>query len=267
MSQNLSTPAAPKKTSFLREGWRELVRKLQRRKLRGKMTQDDRARNAALSSLGQRAWEAGVDLSDFAALSAQIKSVDAQVAQLAASAQKLESDKGAQEEQRRGEVARFDARRKALDDLKRPVDVALRDQTQKHSAQVREATRMESRLAAIAGELAAIEKQAAIPAAPGQEAQTAAREAQRQRLLTEQSQLSADLPQARQATQVLAPEVERLNQETQRLTNEIARLEAERKAGLSHIDATLDRLKGELRATSEQSKAAIDERTNRFLQL
>jgi predicted nucleic acid-binding Zn-ribbon protein len=267
MSKELTTPAAPKKSSFLREGWRELGRKLERRKLRGKMTQDDRARNAALASLGQKAWEAGIDLSDFAELSAQIKSVVARGGELAASTQKLEGEKATQEEQRRGEVARFDAQRKTLDDLKRPVDASLREQTQKQSAQDREAKRMESRLAAIAGELAAVEKQAATPAAPGQEAQAAARDAKRQQLLTEQSQLSAALPQAKQALQSLAPEVERLNQESQRLSNEIAKLEAERKAALAHIDATLDRLRGELRATGEQSKAASEERTNRFLQL
>ena len=267
MSGELTTPAAPKTSSFLREGWRELGRKLERRKLRGKMTQDDRARNAALASLGQKAWEAGIDLSDFAELSAQIKSVAARVGELAASTQKLEGEKATQEEQRRGEVARFDAQRKTQDDLKRPVDASLREHTQKQSAQDREAKRMESRLAAIAGELAAIEKQAATPAAPGQEVQAAARDAKRQQLLTEQSQLSAALPQAKQALQSLAPEVERLNQESQRLSNEIAKLEAERKAALAHIDATLDRLRGELRATGEQSKAASEERTNRFLQL
>lgn len=267
MSKEAVSPSTPKRSSFLREGWRELGRKLERRKLRGKLTSDDRARNAALTNLGEKAWGAGIDLSDFAELSAQIKSVVARTGELAATTQKLEGEKTGQEESRRGEVTRFDARRKVLDDLKRPVDTAQREQTQKQSTQEREAQRMESRLAAIAGELAAIEKQAATPAAPGQEAQAAARDARRQPLLTEQSQLSAALPHAKQTLQALGPEVVRLNQESQRLSNEIAKLEAERKAALAQIDATLDRLRGELRATGQQSKAAGEERTHRFLEL
>ena len=267
MSKELTTPAAPKKSSFFREGWRELGRKLERRKLRGKMSQDDRARNAALASLGQKAWEAGIDLSEFTELSAQIKSVVARTGELAATTQKLEGEKAAVEEKRRGEVARFDAQRKALDDLKRPVDTALRDLSQKQSAQERETQRMESRLAAIAGELAVIEKQAATPAPPGQAPQTAPLDTKRQQLLTEQSQHSVALPQARQALRSMGPEIERSKQESQRLLNEITKAESERKASLAQVDASLDRLRSELRATGEQSAAADKERHNRFVQL
>ena len=127
MSKEVVSPSTPRKSSFLREGWRELGRKLERRKLRGKMTQDDRARNAALTSLGQKAWEAGIDLSDFAELGTQIKSLESRTGELAATTQKLDGEKAALEEQRPGEVARFDAQRKTLDDLKRPVDASLRE--------------------------------------------------------------------------------------------------------------------------------------------
>jgi hypothetical protein len=267
MSDEPATPSCPRKSSFFREGWRELGRKLERRKLRGKMAQEDRARNAALTSLGQKAWETDIALAEFPELSAQLKSLQTRTGELASTTQKLESEKSSLEEKRRGEVARFDAQRKALDDLKRPADAALREQTQKQSAQEREARRMESRLAAIAGELAAIEKQAATPAAPGQASQTSALDAKRQQLLTEQSQLSVALPQAKQILQSLGPEIEQLKQESQRLANEIAKVEAECKASLAQIDASLDRLRGELRSTGQQSAAAGQERTNRFLQL
>ena len=49
---NEADKPSTKKSSFLREGFRELGRKLDRRKLHGKMTSDDRARNAALTNLG-----------------------------------------------------------------------------------------------------------------------------------------------------------------------------------------------------------------------
>jgi predicted nucleic acid-binding Zn-ribbon protein len=231
------------------------------------MAQQDRAQNVALASLGQKAWEAGIDLSDFADLSAQIKGVEARTGELSSTVKKLEGEKAALEEKRRSEVTRFDAQRKALDDMKRPADAALRELNQKQSAQEREAQRMESRQAAIAGELAAIEKQAATPAPPGQAPQTAALDAKRQQLLTEQSQHSVALPQAKQALQSMGPEVERLKQETQRYANGMTKVESERKAALTQVDASLDRLRGELRATGEQSAAAGKESHNRFVQL
>ena len=267
MSNETTTPSSPRKSSFIREGWRELRRKLERRKLRGKMALGDRGRNAALTNLGQKAWEAGIALSEFPEFSAQLKSLETRTGELASATQKLEGEKSALEEKRRAEVARFDARRQALDNLKRPVDGSFRDASQKQNAQDRETRRMESRLAAIAGELAGIERQTAPPASPGQAPPTATLDAKRQQLLTEQSQLSAALPQAKQSLQALGPEVERLKQESQRLGNEIAKVEAERKAALGQIDASLDRLRGELRSTGQQSAAAGQERTNRFLQL
>ena len=126
---------------------------------------------------------------------------------------------------------------------------------------------MESRLAAIAGELAAIEKQGATPTPPGQTPQTSAMDAKRQQLLTEQSQLSAALPPARQTLQFVGPEVERLKQESQRIAAEVIQVDAERKAVLAQIDASLDRLRGELSATGQQSAAAGEERHNHFLLL
>ena len=264
---NEADKPSTRKPSFIREGWRELGRKLERRKLRGKMTQDDRARNTALASLGQKAWEAGINLTDFGDLSSQIRNLEARTGELSSTAKRLEGEKAALEEKRRGEVTRFDAQRKALDDLKRPVDTSLREQTQKQSTQEREAQRMESRLAAIAGELAAIEKQAATAPPPGQAPQTAAADAKRQQLLTEQSQHSVALPQTRQALQSMGPGIERFRQESQRLSNEIIKAESERKAALAQVDASLDRLRGELRDTGEQSAAADKERHNRFVQL
>jgi predicted nucleic acid-binding Zn-ribbon protein len=267
MSKEEVSPSIPKKSSFLREGWRELGRKLERRTLRSKMAQQDRVRNAALASLGQKACEAGIDLSDFAELSVQIKGLEARTGELASTTKKLEGEKTALEEQRRGEVARFDAQRKALEEKKRPVDAALREINQKQSAQERETRRLEARLAAIAGELVAMEKHAATTAPPGPPAQTSALDAKRQQLLTEQSQLSVALPQAKEAMQSFGPEVKRLNEESQGCANEITKVDAERKAALAQVDASLDRLRGELRATGQQTAAAGEERHNRFVQL
>jgi len=151
---NEADKPSTKKSSFLREGFRELGRKLDRRKLR-QMTSDDRARNAALHEPGREGLGSRHRLFRFCRVSAQIKSVVARTGELAATTQKLEGERTAQEEQRRGEVARFDARRKVLDDLKRPVDAASANRPRNRARRSAKLKRMESRLAAIAGELAA----------------------------------------------------------------------------------------------------------------
>jgi hypothetical protein len=261
-----SPASAPKSSSFLAEGWRELKRKLERRRLRGKMAQHERERTAALGQLGQRAWESGMDLSEFAELTGQIRALEARRGELGSTTQRLEGEKIATEEKRRNEVARFDAQRKALDDIKRPIDAALRDLSQQQSNQQREAQRAESRLAAIAGEVSGIEKQLAATPPPAP-AQAAAGEARKQQLLSEQAQLRQSLPQARQAAAALAPEIDRLKQESQRYANEIARLEGERKTALAQMDASLDRLRAELKALAQQSQATGAQRADRFLKL
>lgn len=267
MSEELATSASPKKRSFLREGWLELRRKLERRTLRSNMAQQDRARNAALANLGQKAREADIDLSEFADLSTQIEHLEAQTGELSSAAKKIEGEKAAMEEKRRGEVARFDAQRKTQDELKRQLDAALRELNQKQSAQEREVQRMESRLAAIANELAAIEKQAATTPTPGQAPQTAALDAKREQLLTEQAQHSVAIPQIREALLPMGNEVERLKQEIQRCTNEITKVKLERKAALAQVDASLNHLCGELRATGDQSTAVGKNIHNCLVQL
>jgi predicted nucleic acid-binding Zn-ribbon protein len=264
MPQEPGKPVPPSKPSFLREGFREWGRKWERRKLRKQTAQQGGERTEALARLGRKACEVGIDLSDFGELRGQIRTLEARTAELAATTDKLKGEQAALEEKRRAESARFDAQRKAIDDLKRPVDAGLRDATQKQSAQEREIKRIEGRLAAIAGERAALERQAA--AAPGQAA-PAADQTKLQQILAEHSQLSVELPRAKEALQALAPEISKLTAESQRYAHEITKIEAERKATLAQIDQTLTRLRGELQATGQQTAAATQELHNRFVQL
>ena len=267
MPEKDGKPITPVKPSFFREGWRELGRKLERRKLRKQMAHQDREQNETLARLGHKAWEAKVGLADFPELNQQLQGLDARTDELTRATQKLESEKASVEEQRRAEVARFDAQRRAIEENKRPVDAALREAVQKQGAADREVKRLEGRLAAIAGEMAALEKQAATPVAPGQTPSVPAVESKRQPLLTEQSQVSVELARAKDALQSALPEVNRLKEESQRYANEITKAEAERKAALAQIDSSLNRLGGELQAAAQQAAAAAQERHNRFLLL
>jgi predicted nucleic acid-binding Zn-ribbon protein len=260
MPGDQNVPASRSKPSFLREGWRELGRKVERRKLRKQTAQQGSERTEALARLGQKACEAEIDLSAFAVLRDQIRTLEARTTELAATTDRLEGEQAALEAKRRDQVARFDAQRQAVEDLKRPVDAALRDASQKQSAQERDVKRIEGRLAAIAGERAALEKQAATS---GQ----AADQARLQQINAEHSQLSVELPRAKEALQALAPEVTKLTGESQHYSNEVTRVEAERKATLAQIDESLSRLRGELQATGQQTAAATQELQNRFVQL
>ncbi len=83
--------------NFLSEGWRELMRKMERSRLRGAMRELDAERAVALTALGQRAWDEKVDLSAFAELRDRLAGLDAQAGALSQTAGNLEKEKASLE--------------------------------------------------------------------------------------------------------------------------------------------------------------------------
>ncbi len=124
-----ATPApGQEKSGFLREGWKELGRKRERSRLRGQIRRSDQERNAALTHLGERAWQEKVDLSSVPELRDSLARLEARAGELSATAKKLEEEKAALAAQRQNEAATFDGRRRVAEDKKRPVDRRWRQQ-------------------------------------------------------------------------------------------------------------------------------------------
>lgn len=255
---------------FFREGWRELGRKWERNKLRGQQRRQEAERLQALTRLGQRAWEAKVDLAGFPELSAQLRQLETRSGELSATTKSLESERATLEEKRRAEVARFDNDRRGVEEKKRPVDEALRAARQRQAEQEQAVRRLENRLAALPKELAGLEQQLAAltaSAAPDRAAKAAAAETRRQQLQAEQAQATAQLPKAKEPLPGLLAEAGRLQEESQRYTAEMNRIENERRTALAAVEAELNRVRGQLSTTASETGTVEKERSERFTQL
>lgn len=270
MTENVRAQPASKKSGFLREGFRELGRKGDRRKLEKQSQQQATERGDALTRLGERAWQKKVDLTALPALRDQLTRLDSRAGELTATTTKLQGEKATLETRRQAESAKYDALRKAVEENKRPVDAALAAARDRLTEQNRAVERHQARLTSLAAELSALEKAPAPPAGPAtpeSAAQLAARETRKQQIPAEQKQASEELASANSAVSPLAAEVSRLYGESQRFTEEINKVESDRKAALSPIEADLDRVGREASAATQEAGSVAVERRAAFTQL
>ncbi len=257
-------------STFLSEGFRELNRKLARARLRRAIRQQESERRVALTALGQKAWEDKVDLGAYAGLRDRLAGLDARAGELSQTASKLEKDKAGLEALRRAELETFAARRKAVETEKNPVDAALREARSRRAGCEQAIKQAESRLAAIAGKLAGLERDiASLAAAAGADAQQkgAAAQAERSKLVGEQSALGTKLAASRAELPGHAAQDSRLAAESQKHAAEIAVIDAEQQAAIGRIDTELTRVRTELQGATQQSGAVSKDRAGTFGEL
>ena len=261
-------PATPDQPGFLRSGWQELGRRLQRRKLRKQAAQLDLQRTAALGQLGQQAWLQKIDLSGHPELRDQTSRLEARAGELTAVSQKLTEERTAFEARRQEEMGKFDAQRQAVEAKQRPVDTSLQAARDRLRTQDDAIKRFQARQAALPAEIESNDRQiASLVVSPETSAQLTVLQNQRQQLELEQKHVAEQLALAQQGTPLLAGEVRRLFDESQRYKEEINRIEAERKSVLSPILADLDRVQRELASAGQQSTALDQQRQQQFIQL
>ncbi len=144
--------------NFLVAGYREVGRMFSRFSLRQTMNRQEAERAAALTAVGQRAWDQQVDLSAFAELRDQLALLDARAGEISQATSKLQSEKSALDEQRRAQAETFAAKRREVEAKKAPVDTALAAaRAEKRAADesrlVAESQQLASQIAAIDAEL------------------------------------------------------------------------------------------------------------------
>ncbi|PWB61163.1 MAG: hypothetical protein C3F16_09005 [Betaproteobacteria bacterium] len=256
--------------NFLSEGFRELGRKLARGKLRRAIRQHDADRLVALAALGRAAWDGKVDLAAHASVRDRLAGLDARAGELSQATSRLEAEKAGLEAKRREELEAFGARRKAVEATKKPVDAALNEARSRRAACEQAIKQAESRLTAIAGKLAGLERDiASLSAATGPEAQpkAAAAQAERAKLASEQGELGTKLAQSREQLPGHAAEESRLDAESRKHAAEIAAIDAEQKAAIGRIDTDLSRVRTELQGATQQSGAVQKDRDGTFREL
>ncbi len=256
--------------NFLSQGFRELGRKLARSKLRRTIRQQESERLAALTALGQAAWEGKIELGKHAGLRDRLAGLDARAGELSQESNRIEKDKSALDAQRTSELEGFATRRKAVEAKKSPVDAALRDARSRKAACEQAIKQAESRAAAIAGRIAGLDRDiASLGAAAGADAQQkiAAAQAERAKLASEQVELGPKLLASRTELPGYAAEDSRLAAESQKHAAEIAAIDAEQKAAIGRIDTELARLRTELQGATQQSGAVSKDRAGTFGEL
>jgi hypothetical protein len=235
--------------SFFQAGFREIGRKFARAKLRRQMREQDVERRTAFIALGEQAWEARLDLAAFGDVRDRLVGLESRAGDLSQTKGKLETDIAALDAERRAEQERFAGRRKAVLDQKAPIDAALNAKRSARGACEQTIRNAESRIVAI---------DAALKAPPN--AGTA-------QLMAEQSEVRARLDAARAELPGVSADEQRLEKESFRLSAEISTIDAEQKAALSRIDAAAQKVKSELRDSSQQSNALQTERTENMAAL
>lgn len=248
--------------SFIRQGFRELGRKIGRMKLRRELAKADRERRQALTALGRKAWEERAGLSAFPEIVEEIGRLAGRAGELSAAAERLGAEKAGLEARRQAEADKLDGERRAVEEEKKPVEAKLREAERRKAEVDGRLKKVESRRNEIQGELAALDRQ---PQADSPAAGSAKEKADR--LRAEGESLAGEVPSLKTELEALGAEVGPLAQNVQRFVGEIGRIEAEKKAALSQIDAELSRVKNELRAATSESAAVGKEQTDLFEKL
>ncbi len=256
--------------NFLSEGFQELGRKLDRSRLGRAMRQQDSDRSVALTALGQGASDEKVDLGAYPAHRDRLSALDARAGELSQESARLESEKAALDKRRRTELEAFATRRKVVEAVKSPIDVALREARTHRSATEQLVKQSEARIAAIAGKIAGLDRDITThSSAPGPEAQqkAATAQAERTKLSAEQDNLQPTLVAARGDLPAHAAEEARLAGESQKHAAQIAVIDAEQKAAIGRVDAELTRVRGATQAATQQSGAVGKDRGAALLAL
>src|SRR5574341_1097323 len=120
---------------LFRNGFDELKRKLQRRKLRKRLKTHDRARGDLLGKLGQHAAQCGMDLSDHSTVRDQIAQLQSRAGELAEYTRALEAHRSTLQEQRNAQKSTYDAQLSAIETKKRPIDSELAAARQRYAQQ------------------------------------------------------------------------------------------------------------------------------------
>ncbi|MFB3902992.1 MAG: HEAT repeat domain-containing protein [Acidobacteriota bacterium] len=239
---------------FIQDGLRELGRKITRRKLRSRQAALEKQRRKALSQLGRRAWEAKIDLENYADLRDQLHRLDERAGQLAARSGELQAQAASLQSRRAAELARFDQQSRPVLQKKTETDTALRNARARLSETERAINSHQARLKWLTDELA-------------RTAQTPGGQVPREPLLAEQKAVSDQLTAVVPVREALAAEVNALSEESRRLAEEISRIEAERKSTLAPIEAELRRVQQESQGATREISDVGREQSDRFTEL
>jgi hypothetical protein len=239
---------------IFREGMKERKRKRSLGKVNNEFRDKEKVHAAQLTALGQKSWEAGIDLSAYTDLKAALGDAQKTLDDLRARAGELQKQKRDSEEKKKRENDRLNAAQKQEAEKKRQADERLNEQRNALQGGQKETQRATARLAAIARERSQLQNKAADPAA------TEAEKGESAKGLGILAGEEAGLQSANQALEAagkpLAAAVASLQEAASRLQKQIEELRQEQKKVIGELDKQLAALGNELAKNAEKIKEA-----------
>ena len=238
--------------SIFREGMKERRRKKSLRRGKNELQKKQEIHGQQLTALGQKAWEAKINIATYVDLQARLTAAQKQLADLLAQAEKLQKQKQTAEEARKRESERFAADQKAVEAKKKIVDGNLQGQKNALNATQKEAEQAVNRLKAIAAERMQLEIKIAAAATPDTE--KIAGQNKLAGLAIEEGELKTKVREKEAAGIAASAKVTPLQEEAARLQKQIDNIQAEQKQVVGGWDKKISALNLEITGNKNKMK-------------
>ncbi len=251
--------------SIFQEGMKERKRKIALKKVNREFKEKEKIHAGLLIALGQKAWEAKVNISAFSDLQAPLADAQKTLDDLRTQAEQLQKQKQADEAKKKQENDRLSAGEKELLEKKRVLDQRLNEQKSSQLAGQKETQRATSRLAAIAGELGQLQSKNANPAATETEKSEITKGLDL--LAKEEGELKTGISAREEAGKPVATMIAALLEESAQLQKQLEGLRNEQKKMLAEMDKKIAAAANDLSRNREKTKEAENKQKLDFKRL
>jgi len=250
---------------IFQEGMKERKRKKSLRKVNSQFRDKEKVHAAQLAALGQKAWEAKIDISAYADLQAALGDGQKTLDGLRRQAGELQKQKQDGEAKKKQENERLLAAQKDVEGKKRQEESQLSERKSALQNGMKETQRAISRLAAIARERSQLQNKGASPTVTDTEKTEIANGLDL--LAREEGELQAANQGREAAGKPLAAVIAALQEEAARLQVLLDGLRQEQKKVSAELDKQLAALGNELSGNAEKTREAENRQQLNFKEL
>ena len=229
---------------LFQEGMKERRRRKSLRQGKNELQKKEENYGRQLTALGQKAWEAKINITAYADLQSRLTAGQKQLDDLRVQAEKLQKQKKAAAEEKKRENERFAAAQKEVQTKKKAADKNLQEQKNTLNALQKDAEQAANRLKAIAIERMQLEIKNAAAATPGIE--RTAGQNKLAGMAIEEGELKTKVREKAEAGQVGATKINPLQEEVDRLQKQIDAARAEQKQVVGDWDKKISALNQEI---------------------
>jgi uncharacterized coiled-coil DUF342 family protein len=233
-------------------GMKELRRKSSLHKEKRVLKQKEENYEEQLRVLGQKAWEARVNIDAYADLKELLTNAQKQEDDLNARVKGLEEQKQAAEEKKKQENEQFDSQRKEVEDKKKGVDERLGAEKKVLKEAQKEVDDAKKRLGQIAAETDRLNKKAAAADTPEEEKKEIPKKLEA--LEKEKGELDGKVSAKTGEVGALTEKVKPIQEESDRLQQEIDKIKEKQKEVIGELDQSLSDMKKQMQESNDELK-------------